>query len=60
MDKPKPLVPILATVCGALLSIAALIAVLTHHPVFTFYCGLGFLAVFAFVWLRSRRQNIQR
>src|SRR5271156_5051191 len=61
MDEPKPRMPVLATVCCALLSIAAWVAVPTHHPYLTFYCGLGFMAIVLIVWFRNwRSQNIQR
>ena len=55
MDKPKPRMPVLATACCALFSILAWVALLTHHPFLTFYCGFGFLAVVLIVWFRNRR-----
>jgi len=61
MDKAKPRMPVLATACCALLGIAAWVALLTHHPYLTFYCGLGFMAIVLIVWFRNwRSQNIQR
>jgi len=47
--------PVLATVCCALLGLAAFISVLVRpHSFFPFYCGFGFLAVVLIVWVRSR------
>ncbi len=56
MDTPKPRMPRLATVCCALLGIAAWIAVLTRpHTTLPFYFGFGFLAIVLGVWFRNRR-----
>jgi hypothetical protein len=58
MDAPKPRMPVLATACCALFSIAAFVALLTHHPFLVFYFGFGFLAVVLIVWFKNRRRPI--
>jgi hypothetical protein len=59
MDRSKPQMPVLATVCCFLFGLAALIAVLIRpHTTLPFYFGFGFFLVVIGVWFRGRvRRN---
>ncbi len=55
MGRPNPRMPVLATACCGLFSLAALVALLTHHPFLVFYFGFGFFAVVMIVWFLNWR-----
>jgi hypothetical protein len=58
MKRPDPRFPKLASVCCALLGLAAFISVLINRrSVLPFYFGFGFLAVVLIVWFLNWRSG---